>query len=250
MRIFLILLLLSAVNIAFGQQEKLEVPVKINGNPELIINHTGYTLSYNRKTNCPNWVAWELTAEEVDGTVERSTEFLPDPKLPSAYQVASSDYKNSGYDRGHMCPAGDMKWGIEAMKESFYMSNMCPQNHTLNGGAWERLESACRRWARQEGKVYIVCGPLYNKTTRTRSIGKDHTILVPDAFFKVVLSTRKGHEKAIGFFFLNTDSKQTMGEACTSVDEIERITGYDFFPILVDKLEDKVESKFKLSSWN
>ncbi len=132
--------------------------------------------------------AWELTAEETQGTEPRSNDFLVDPKIPRNNQVTTYDYRGSGYDRGHMCPAGDMKWSREAMTQCFYMSNMCPQNKTLNGGPWEKLESSCRRWAKQEGKIYIVCGPIFTKGKNTMTIGNEHRICIPDAYFKVVLS--------------------------------------------------------------
>lgn len=229
---------------------KLELPEKLNGVPERIIEHEGYTVSFNRETNNPNWVAWELTAEETYGDVRRSNNFMPDPEVPQNHQVTTYDYKNSGYDRGHMCPAADMKWSVDAMRECFYMSNICPQNHSLNAGAWEKLEAACRRWAQKEGKVYIACGPIYKKGRKIVTIGQNHIIRVPDAFFKVVLSVRKGHEKAIGFYYYNDDSRQPMGDACASVDDIEEITGMNFFYNLSDELEEKVESTFKLSKWD
>ena len=105
-------------------------------------------------------------------------------------------------DRGHMCPAGDNRWHWKAMQESFYMTNICPQNHNLNRGDWKELEDACRLWTKKEGKLYIVCGPvLYRQNHRT--IGRKHKVTVPEAFFKVILSTRNGHPKAIGFIFKN-----------------------------------------------
>lgn len=116
----------------------------------------------------------------------RTDKFLPDPDLPEHEAVTTDDYKGAGMDRGHMCPAGDNRWHWKAMQESFYMTNICPQNHNLNRGDWKELEESCRRWAQEEGKIYIVCGPiLYDQ--RHRTIGKKHKITVPEAFFKVVL---------------------------------------------------------------
>ena len=242
--ILLILFSLSTI----AQTVRLELPSLSEG--ETIIEHTGYTLSFDEQTLCPKWVAWELTAEEVVGVVPRSKDFFPDPLLPVALQVQPTDYRGFGYDRGHMCPAADMKWSAEAMHECFYMSNMCPQDRTLNGVGWERLESACRRWAQQEGSVFIVCGPVYYPDSTVQTIGPmERKIRVPDAFFKVVLSTRTDHEKALGFVYINDSRKQNMGEVCCSVDEIEKITGYDFFPSLEDGLEKRVESMNKLSVW-
>ena len=232
------------------QHIPLEQPLRLRNCPEQIIVHTGYRLSFNRETLCPNWVAWELTAQETQGTAQRSNDFRPDPAVPLRYQVTTDDYKHSGYDRGHMCPSADMKWSPAAQSECFFMSNICPQLHSLNAGGWEKLESACRRWAKREGQIYIVCGPIYNTGRKVLHIGKQQKILVPNAFFKVVLSLKKGEEKAIGFYYTNRDGKQNMSDAAKSVDEIEQMTGMDFFPQLNDALERRVEAKYSLSQWH
>lgn len=238
----------TQVTIESNNALRLEQPAPLKGTPERIIEHTGYMLSYNRTTNCPNWVAWELTREETEGKGRRANTFLPDPDLPISQQVTTNDYKNSGYDRGHMCPAADMKWNPRAMTECFYMSNMCPQNPSLNSGPWSTLEDACRRWAKKEGKVYIVCGPVFT-AKRPKYIGQNLKVRVPNGFFKVVLSTRKGHEKAIGFYYANRAGKQPMHQTATSVDEIEKMTGMNFFHHLDNDLENRLEANFSLKAW-
>lgn len=227
---------------------KMELPGRMKGVPERIIEHMGYTLSFNREHNEPNWVAWELTADEAEGDVPRADDFLPDPQVPEPHRVTTEDYKGSGYDRGHMVPAADMKWSAKAMSECFYMSNICPQNHSLNAGPWSTLEKACRRWARQEGSVYVVCGPVF-KGNRQKTIGKRLRITVPDGFFKVVLSLRKGQEKAIGFYYANRAGKRTLEQAAMTVDEVEELTGIDFFVNVPDGLEQRVEATARLKSW-
>ena len=256
-RIIHLLLLLSFLHLPGGKaasdrpsaQRKTEIPARMKGVPERIIAHTGHTLSFNRERNQPNWVAWQLTRNETKGNIGRATDFEPDPDVPLPHRVTTDDYKHSGYDRGHMAPAADMKWSARAMKECFYMSNICPQAGSLNSGPWSALEKACRRWAVREGSVYIVCGPVFEKK-RTKSIGKTHRIPVPDGFFKVVLSLRKGKEKAIGFYYRNTGAKQNMEAAARSVDDIERLTGMDFFPAVPDKLERRIEATYRLADWN
>lgn len=226
----------------------LEQPARMPGVPEQLLAHTGYTLSFNRIHNQPNWVAWELTARETEGSTIRAREFRPDPLVALPHRVTTDDYKGSGYDRGHMVPAADMKWSARAMADCFYMSNICPQHPVLNGGAWAALEKACRRWTKQEGRVYIVCGPVF-KGGRHKQIGRKLRITVPDGFFKVVLSVRKGHEKAIGFYYRNNGSKQPMPDAVLTVDEVEVLTGINFFPALPNALERKVESQASLKAW-
>lgn len=228
---------------------KMELPGRLKGVPERLISHTGYTLSFNREHNEPNWVAWELTADEAEGEVPRADDFLPDPQVPEPHRVTTEDYKGSGYDRGHMVPAADMKWSSRAMAECFYMSNICPQNHSLNAGPWSTLEKACRRWAKQEGRVYVTCGPVF-KGNRQKTIGKNLKITVPDGFFKVVLSLRDGHEKAIGFYYSNRSGKQPMTQTAMSVDEVETMTGIDFFVNVPDDVEERVEATANLKAWN
>lgn len=228
---------------------KIEQPGPMRGVPERIISHTGHTLSFNREHNQPNWVAWELTAAETEGSVPRAADFLPDPQVPEPHRVVTTDYRGSGYDRGHMAPAADMKWSTRAMSECFYMSNICPQDHGLNGGPWATLEKACRRWAVQEGRVYIVCGPVFKAGSR-KSIGNERRVTVPDGFFKVVLSLAEGREKAIGFYYANRAGRQPMEETALSVDSVEKITGIDFFVNLPDRLEARVESRFSLKQWH
>lgn len=230
-----------------GQPKHYEMPQAERGTK--IISHTGYALAYNAETNCPDWVAWELTRDEANARGGRNPGFYPDPDVDSRHQVSTHDYSGSGYSRGHMCPAADMKWSSEAQHDCFYMTNMCPQNRELNADSWEQLERACRRWARREGSVYIVCGPVYAPQRKVRHIGREHRVRVPDGFFKVVLSLTKGREKAIGFYYANNDRQQTMESAAMSVDQVEELTGYDFFYLVADKLENRVERHADLKAW-
>lgn len=226
----------------------LEMPQTHQG--EIIVRHTGYTLSYNTETNCPNWVAWELTRAEAKARGNRNPDFYADPGIEDRSQVNTRDYSGSGYTRGHMCPSADMRWSKEAQHDCFYMSNMCPQNHELNSKSWEWLEQACRRWAKKEGSVYIVCGPVFNKGRKVRTIGREHKVRVPDGFFKVVLTLRRGEEKAIGFYYANNDRQQTMESAAMTVDELEEMTGYNFFYQVEDHLENHLEAQCNLHDWD
>ena len=212
----------------------------------MMLEKTGYVSYFNYDRNNPDWVAWELTASEAKGRLDRKGYlFIPDEKLPKENRVAHYDYKKSRYDRGHMCPAGDMKWSAAAMHDCFYMSNVCPQDHELNQGSWEHLESACRRWASKMGSIYIVCGPIYNSKT-PEYIGIDHRVAVPDAFFKVVVSLKKGNEKGIAFYYENTDRNQSLTTAVRSIDQIEKMTKFDFFSELPNNVENRIEAETKL----
>ena len=217
-----------------------------DGVPEQMLRRTGYTASYNKTTKLPNWVAWHLTADRTTGPAKRSgVDFQADMDVP-APRAEDSDYYGSGYDRGHMCPAADNKYSEKAMEESFLFTNMCPQNGNLNRGDWNEMEQACRRWAKEYGGVYVVCGPILYKG-KHKTIGKNK-VVVPEAFFKVVLRTGET-PKAIGFIYKNAEGNRPKGDYVNTVDEVERITGIDFFPSLPDDVENKVEATADIADW-
>ena len=226
----------------------LEIPALQNGQPEQIIEHLAYTVSYNHDWLIPNWVAYELTDCESDGEQGRTNAFMPDP-LVKGDPVVTYDYTKSGYDRGHMAPAGDMKWSEQAMRESFYMTNICPQNHNNNAGDWKSLEELARDWARRYRNVYICCGPIVSDNPEY--IGKNHRITVPSAFYKVFLRQKSnGDWTAIGFMMPNQAGSRPLMTYMHSVDEIESITGIDFFPNLPDDIEIVVEADYTISDWS
>ena len=222
------------------------LPAPVTHIPEQVLRRTGYVVSYNKDTRLPNWVAWHLAAEHTNGAAKRpSRAFHEDEEVP-APRAEDRDYYNSGYDRGHMCPAADNKWSGDAMLESFLFTNMCPQNHNLNVGDWNEMENQCRRWAQQYGDIYIVCGPVLYKG-KHKTIGKNK-VVVPEAFFKVVLCLA-GTPKAIGFIYKNVAGDRPKGDYVNTVDEVERITGFDFFHDLPDDVEAAVEASCSLSDW-
>ena len=223
-----------------------ERPAALTDRPEQILRRMGYTTSYNKETKTPNWVAWHLTKSHTYGKNQRSEEVFTEDMEVSP-RATDNDYYSSRYDRGHMCPAGDNKWDATAMTESFLFTNICPQNHALNKYEWNDLEIQCRDWARKYGAIDIVCGPVYDSPTPTRTIGRGH-VWVPDGFFKVVM-LRSGQPKAIGFLFRNDGKKVSLASVVRSVDEIERITGIDFYPALDDKVEDRIEADADLKEW-
>lgn len=224
----------------------LELP-RMNKN-EAIISHLGYTVSYNNTTLNPNWVAYELTANETDGPWSRKgLRFMPDPDCKSK-QADNDDYRNSGYSRGHLAPAGDMKWDSIAMLESFYLTNCIPQDAALNNGKWNRLEERTRRWANQHGKVYVVCGPIYENVVVKR-IGQNG-VAVPDACYKALLvQLSSGVYSAIAFVMRNGGENRRLEECACTVDELEALLDMDFFCNLPDKEEADVESKVVLEDW-
>ena len=187
-----------------------------------------YRVWYSDQMRIPLAVAWYLTGNHVSGSFKRKgVAFHPDEEVPS----------------------GDNKWSQRAQEESFLMTNICPQNGKLNGGDWNDLEVLCRTWAKRYDRVYIVCGPVLRGDSH-KTIGRQRSrrITVPEAFYKVVLRTGK-NPAAIGFIYDNNGSSQPMHQAVRSVDEIEQITGLDFFSSLPDDVERRIESKSSLADW-
>lgn len=223
--------------------ENLELPAKLKN--EQIIRHTGFTLSYNAEWLCPNWVAWELTSSETEGVEERAKHFKPDPNVYGT-KVVTKDYSNSGYDRGHMAPAADMKWSEQAMRESFYMTNICPQIHNLNAGDWKELEELCRTWANHFGQIYICCGPIVSNNPKR--IG-ENGVAVPDAFFKVILAFKNKQPQSIAFLMANKPGNKPLQTYAMSIEDMETVTGLDFFTQLPDSLEQITETDLTLKSW-
>ena len=233
-------------SVAFDGDVSLLRQASPEGVPEQMLRRTGYIASYNKSTKLPNWVAWHLTPGRTEGPAKRSgVDFEADMDVP-APRAEDSDYYGSGYDRGHMCPAADNKFSVEAMRESFLFTNMCPQNGNLNRGDWNEMEMACRRWAEEYDGLYIVCGPILYKG-RHKTIGKNK-VTVPEAFFKVVLRTGD-NPKAIGFVYKNAGGNRPKGDYVNTVDEVERLTGIDFFPSLPDDVERRVEATADLADW-
>lgn len=218
----------------------LEIPIMQSSTGGQILKRKGYTLSYNADYKTPQWVAWELTKKETKGKEGRTDKFLPDPDVRGA-KAYTSDYTKSGYDRGHMAPAADMKWSKQAMEESFYLSNICPQNPNLNRGDWNDLEEKSRQWAKKHGVIYVACGPIYD-TKRPKRIG-NNKVAVPDAFYKVVLINAKKNPQAIGFIFPNKAGHKPLKKYIVSVDSVEKRTNIDFFPALPDEIENRIEAE-------
>lgn len=225
---------------------KVEIPLLQYSVKNQVISHAGYTVSYNSDRKIPNWVAYELTSEEARGTSPRSNAWSTDPAV-NGPQADSYDYKGSGWDRGHMAPAGDMKWSSTAMDESFYYTNIVPQDASLNSNEWRIIEEQCRELAKRYGSVFVACGPIVDGNNY-RSIGYNK-VCVPDALYKVLLMKVNGEYNAIGFYFRNEPASSRISNYAKTIDEIESLTRIDFFSLLPDDIENKVESSYSTSIW-
>lgn len=227
--------------------ERLQEVKNPAGLREEIIPYTGMTVSFNRNTHEPNWVAWELLGSEVSGESGREPGFLVDPEIDGC--ALPEDYRNTGFDRGHMAPAGDMKWHSQAMRESFCMTNICPQSPDLNRGAWKKLEEKCRQRAEADSSLVIICGPVFDKSGPAARIGGTG-VAVPQSFFKVILAPFVEHPWAIGFIMPNGYVDGGMQKAAVPVDQVETLTGYDFFSALPDSIENDIEARCDFNAFS
>lgn len=221
--------------------------VNPEGMRQELIPYTGMNVSFNPDTHQPNWVAWELLAEEVGGDSGREPGFLVDAAVDGC--AMPEDYRNTGFDRGHMAPAGDMKWHPQAMRESFYMTNVCPQAPDLNRGAWKKLEEKCRARVKADSALVIICGPVFDRSGPSARIGGTG-VAVPSGFFKVILSPFAEHPWSIGFVMPNSYVAGGMQSAAVSVDKVEELTGYDFFSALPDSLENAIEARCDFNTFS
>jgi len=229
---------------SFSELEKVKIPATTDNQ---MLNYRGFTVAFNPGKHQPNYTVWTLEPGETDGPYSRKdVNFMPDDNIAGCATLA--DYRNSGFDRGHMAPAADMKWSKQAMADCHLLTNMCPQDNRLNAGAWATVEKNARKWALKHGPLVIVAGPVLNDRL-TRTIGTSE-IPVPERFFKVILAPQAQPPIGIAFVMPNSYVEGGAQATVTTIDEVEAITGFDFFAALPDDIETTVEQQNSLRKWN
>lgn len=223
-------------------QDQLLLPTSTTG---VLIKHTYYTLSYSEEHEQAEWVAYELTKEDVLGTTKRTNSYRPDPNIKTG-SSDSYDFKNSGYDRGHLAPAGDMKRNENAMSESFFYSNMSPQVDVFNQGIWNQLEIRVRSWALEKEHLFVVTGPVLG--SKIDQIGLNN-VTVPGYFYKALLSFNNDKIESIGFLLPNREGISQLYDYAVSIDELEKILEIDLWGALPDEIEAELESSVRVSNW-
>lgn len=215
-----------------------------------LIKYNYFSISFSPKYRNPEWAAYTMTADMVKVSVaERNSAFRPDKEVPNC--PSTSEYTNSGYDRGHMVPAEDMNFDETAMYESFFMTNVSPQDPALNRGIWKSLEDKARKWATANKKIHIVVGPILPKRSSSTLtyIGSNGDILVPKKYFKIILDDSEPSRKAIAFMFDNVEGTRSLKEYACTIDAVEAATGLDFFPNLSAADEKLFEAGFDPAAW-
>lgn len=203
-------------------------------------------LGYIEYHEQPAWVIYHMTYEEaITKAAKRDDNFREDPEVPTG-SAALADYRGSGYDRGHLAPAADMAFSIRTMDDSFYMSNMSPQEPAFNRGIWKDLEAQVRQFAITEKDIYVVTGPILPKT-KTVTIGANK-VTVPTHYYKVIYD-RTPPGKMIGFIMPNDGSDKRLQDFAVTVDAVEDATGLDFFPLIFQPTQEQLESSISVKDW-
>ena len=233
----------SVVNIDINTSEFNYLPTSTTG---AIVKHNGYNLSYSEKHEQAEWVAYSLDKKDIVSTDRKRPYFIEDPKVKTI-SASWRNYKKSGYDRGHLCPAGDRKSTEKNFNETFYTSNISPQKHNFNAGIWNKLEQKTRYWVKKYNHLYVITGGILDDNLKT--IGSEK-VSVPNEFYKILLDFTQPEIKAIAFLLPHQESKKPLYKFVVSIDELEQKTGIDFFHHLPDNLENKLEKSSNYKGWS
>lgn len=248
-------------NLAAGP---IELPVLREGADDLFVSHstkfngqdlTTFSMEYDCSKKHARWIAFRFDNRSGQTNVQRSDEpFDSDPSIPTQYQRVQSDFGRQGYDRGHICASADRLYSAEANEQTFYYSNMSPQKNSFNAGIWLDLEGKVRTWGRSNtfrDTLYVVKGAALDQESQIWTyIGNDKTKPVPKYYYMALLCKKGETYKAIGFWLdQSVTTKPTLSSCAKTIDELEELTGLDFFHNLPDNLENAVESKYSISAW-
>jgi len=230
-----------------GQSIQTEIPsfVLPSSTTGAIVNHDNYSLSYNEPYEQAEWVTYTLKKQHLTNDDRKRPYFIEDPKV----KTKSADwrnYKGSGFDRGHLCPAGDRRFSEYAYNETFYTSNISPQEREFNAGVWNQLEMKIRQWVKKNGTHYVITGGVLEK--ELQEIGEED-VDVPRYYYKIVAKGSAKKLKAVAFLMANQPSTKSIRQFTVSIDEIEERTGLDFFPELSDDVEERLEGNVDTKGW-
>ena len=216
-----------------------------HGMSDTLVNYgEAFDVHFNTSWGIANCAAYELVNNELNGTGERSGEFMPDPGVKGC--PSPQDYAGSGMDRGHLVPAADLKWDPDAMRQSFLMTNICPMHKALNEGGWAKLEEKVREWTARDSALLVFTGPVVSDSDSTMASGR---VKVPSAYYKVIMAPCVSPRRAIAFIYPNGHSGGRLQQYAVSIDEVERRTGLDFFPTLSQEQQLRLESTVNLDIW-
>ncbi|MBQ3362631.1 MAG: DNA/RNA non-specific endonuclease [Muribaculaceae bacterium] len=214
------------------------------GMSDTLVRRDAFDVYFNSARGIANCAVYELVTNELNGTAERMGEFMPDPDVKGC--PSPQDYAGSGMDRGHLVPAGDLKWSETAMRQSFLMTNICPMHKALNEGGWAKLEEKVREWTARDSALLVFTGPVVSESDTTLA---NSQVTVPRAYYKIIMAPCVRPMRAIAFIYPNGHSGGRLSQYAVSVDEVEHKTGLDFFPTLPREEQERLESTVNLDAW-
>lgn len=243
----------GAVHLTMGNPSAAITDVNFPNN--YLLEKEEYVMSYSRDKGTANWVSWHLD-EAWLGSASRQDDFRSDSSLPASwYQVGATDYQYSGFDRGHMCPSADRTLSVDDNSNTFYMTNMMPQAPSNNRYAWANLESYCRSMLAGGNEIYIISGGYGLGGDGSNGYAEylaDGKIQIPSNTWKVIMIIPDGDDdvnrvttstRVIAIDMPNSNSVTSdWTQYLTTVDDIEAATGYDFFDLVPDAIENVIES--------
>ena len=235
---------LHLVPLSEGGRDSLLTVAVLHGMNDTLVRYDAFDVHFNSGRGIANCAVYELVNNELNGTEERDNAFLQDTGVKGCPEP--TNYAGSGFDRGHLVPAGDLKWNPEAMRQSFLMTNICPMHKALNEGGWAKLEEKVREWTARDSALLVFTGPVVSDSDTTLADGR---VKVPNAYYKVIMAPCVRPMRAIAFIYPNGHSGGRLLQYAVSVNEVEQKTGLDFFPYLTDEEEQRLESVVNLDAW-
>ncbi|MBR5726593.1 MAG: DNA/RNA non-specific endonuclease [Muribaculaceae bacterium] len=232
------------VPLSAEERDSLMMVAVPHGISDTLVRYEAFAVHFNSTHGIANCAVYELVVNELNGAEERSGKFLQDTSVKGC--PSPQDYAGSGMHRGHLVPAGDLKWNEKAMQQSFLMTNVCPMHKALNENGWAKLEEKVREWTVRDSALLVFSGPVVNEgdTTLTNS-----RVTVPSAYYKIIMAPCVSPRRAIAFIYPNGHSGGRLRQYAVSVDEVESRTGLDFFPTLPQEEQERLESSVNLDAW-
>ena len=227
-----------------GTRDSLMTVAVPRGMNDTLVKYDAFDVHFNSERGIANCALYEITSSELNGSAERGSGFTADPGVKGCPQP--DDYAGSGFERGHLVPAGDLKWSETAMRQSFMLTNVGPMHKALNEGGWAKLEVKVREWTARDSALLVFTGPVVSDGDTMLASGH---VKVPSAYYKVIMAPCVRPMRAIAFIYPNGHSGGRLQQYAVSVDEVERRTGLDFFPTLPAEEQQWLESPVNLDAW-
>lgn len=212
---------------------------------DTVLSHSFYKTCFSKNKKLARWVSYTLNEEMFRGNARRENKFFIDPLIPK-YSPRPEHYYGSGFDRGHLVPAADMKISDLAMRETFFMTNVAAQSPSFNRGVWKRLENLVRGLTAPHKNYEVITGVIFDfkKTTH-----QSRNLNIPKVFYKIIFYHDKNEIKVLSFLVPHKKSKEDLRAFLVPLDTIEALTSIDFFQDLPDSIEDQIESKSRPHLW-